>query len=364
MAIRFRGLIACGALFLALVGPDFALAASVSVTCSNTSTIQSKIDAAVAGISTDINVTGPCTENINVPAGKIINLIGAASNQGTTISPSNGANPTIYANGFLTLKNLTITSTTSTAFGLIQADFGAELTVVASIISSQMTNFTIVGLHNSNIWIKHSNISATGNSQTAAISAQLGTALDIQSDPNYTSGPNGLTTTVSAQYADAISCAMHSQVHLISKGSTTISVQNSSYGIRLNQCDLNIWNNNTSLLSNISIKNNTNRGVIAWNSTMQINNATVSGNGVGIALNMSTAAINSTAFTNNTTHVKSNFKSTIDFDSWNAPTLTTFSPVNNSSFACWQDGVIYMSSLGTSGISSYGDGSCVRVSSY
>lgn len=333
---------------------------AVTVNCPS-GKVQTAIINAPAGVETQIDIQGNCTENLGVPAGKRIILNGLTSNQGAKISPSNLAQPTIYTGGQLTLRNLTVSSSTSTAFAILQADFGGTLIIEASTISSEKTTHSVIGLHNSSIWIKHSNISATGSNQDGAVSIQLSSSLDIQGRDDYLSGPSAKQSIISSR-TNAITCFNNSSVHLITKGTSKISVSNSNVGVASTMCNISIINNGTDQ-SNILFNNNSVSAIKIWNSNLRAINSVFSNTDTAIHLNMSNAVISNSNFTSNTTHVKSTFGSKADFEYWNAPAKTFFYPVNSNSFKCWQDGAIYIDSNGVSQTIG-SNGNCPNVQPY
>ena len=334
---------------------------TTTANCNRSATaIQAAVNAASAGVPTTITVSGACRDNVVIPTGKQITLLGAS---GSTLTPASSTTQVIESSGMTTLDSMNISSTSSDGSGLILAWGGGTLFIKNSDIYVSANANTVIGVWQHSVTIiTNSRIRGVANQNSTyavAVQADAGSSLIIKGDP--ASGANTFTKSYASQIQmiggaasgamDGIACSGGSslviransaavggnlqdgEVHIDSNGNSDTSKLN-GYGIRLNQCDLKI-KNNTPSIANITISGNSHQGILMFNSTGQILGATIQNNGNrdssegdGISINMGSLVISQSKINNNGPSENRNdvavYKnSTVNFTKWDGTTAPT-----------------------------------------
>jgi hypothetical protein len=346
------------ALFTLDQNSAYAVATStVSITCSATKKLQARIDAVPAGTYGTINVTGTCNENIVVPSGKTIFLIGQNANQGATLISAS-------SQGFLQIRNMTVRSSTGSSTP-VQATNGGTLRLVASVATTSSAPRVIGAFNNATVEVVNSRVTntATAANQDKSIVVDLSSSLNIEGNGSLPAGPDGTRSVVSGA-KDAVYCGGNSSAIVIAQNGGSVFVQDSSRGINLNSCSLNI-DNRTGAQANLQIRNNNQAGILGYNSDVMVLQATIAGNGTGLYNMLTRAVILGTHFGGaaaNTRDIRSDTNSVVDIDDFGGQ--TSFLNLSESSFYCRNGGEIYYyQPFVLQTLSSY-EGTCLKAASY
>lgn len=338
--------------------PAYAVATSTaSITCSSTSKLQDRINAVPPGTYGTINVTGTCSENIVVPPGKTIFLIGQNANQGASLISAT-------SQGFLQIRNMTVRSSSGTSMP-VQALNGGTLRLVGSVATTSSAPRVVGAFNNATVEVVNSRITntSTAANQDKSIIVDLSSSLNIEGNGNSPAGPDGTRSVVSGAL-DAVYCGGNSSAIVIAQNGGSVHVQNSGRGFNLNSCNLNV-DNRTGTQANIQIRNNTKAGILGYNSEMIVLQATIAGNRTGIYNMLSRAVILGTHFGGaaaNTTDIRSDTNSVVDIDDFGGQ--TSFLNLSASSFYCRNGGEIYYyQPFVVQTLSSY-EGTCLKAASY
>ena len=337
--------------------PAYAVATSTtSVTCSSLKKLQARIDAVPPGTHGTINVTGTCSENIVVPAGKTIFLIGQNANQGASVT-------SVSSQGFLQIRNMTVRSSTGSSTP-VQATNGGTLRLVASVATTSSASRVIGAFNNATVEVVNSRVTntATAGNQDTSIFVDLNSSLNIEGNGSLPAGPDGTKTLVSGA-KDAVFCGGNSSAIVIAQNGGSVFVQDSNRGFNLNACSLNI--NNRTGAQNVQIRNNTKAGILSYNSDVIVMQATIAGNGTGIYNMLTRAVILGAHFGGvapNATDIRSDTNSTVDIDDFGGQ--TSFLNLSESSFYCRNGGEIYYyQPFVVETLASY-EGTCLKAASY
>jgi hypothetical protein len=338
--------------------PAYAVATSTtSVTCSSLKKLQARIDAVPPGTHGTINVTGTCSENIVVPAGKTIFLIGQNANQGASVT-------SVTSQGFLQIRNMTVRSSTGSSTP-VQATNGGTLRLVASVATTSSAPRVIGAFNNATVEVVNSRVAntATAANQDKSIIVDLSSSLNIEGNGSLPAGPDGTKSVVSGA-KDAVYCGGNSAAIVIAQNGGSVFVQDSIRGINLNSCSLNI-DNRTGAQANVQIRNNAKAGITGYNSDVMLLQATIAGNGTGIYNMLTRAVILGTHFGGvapNATDIRSDTNSTVDIDDFGGQ--TSFLNLSESSFYCRNGGEIYYyQPYVVETLASY-EGTCLKAASY
>lgn len=273
------GIASLGFIALGLAGTP-ALAGTVSVNCASAK-IQAAIDAAPAGTPLVVNVSGACLENLTVPYGKQVNLVGLS---GSSLKPKNATAPVIVNNGWLTLSTMNVQSA-GTAASLIQTLFG-RLEITASTLAAPKVVDMLDISNNASLRVFNSSITG-GTATTIALSTgSVGVVVADASVPYIGSAP---VSTISAgnTTGSAIWCGATAGVRLRALAGTiagAIRVTNSMNGLDANGCTAEIQNK-TGVADNVTISGMTGNGVFARNSRLSFMGVRIMSNTVsGVVL--------------------------------------------------------------------------------
>ncbi|MEI6800394.1 MAG: hypothetical protein WCO04_14450 [Pseudomonadota bacterium] len=323
------------------VGACSALTVSgTSITCSPSKKIQTIIDGVISGTAATINVTGTCNENIYVPAGKTIYLVGQSANQASSLLASDGAYNAAYVSGFLQITNMTVSNSKGSA-SPIQADYGGTVVLAADIVTTSSASQVIQLFNNSNVIIRNSRITSSAEVQDKTVAADSNSSLTIVGNSNFVSGPDGYKTSISGK-VDAVACGTGSSLGVFAVGTGKVLISKSMRGINVGSCSLTV-ENQTEDVANIQIVGNSKAGLIAYNSSIQLKRATIASNTKGINSFMSKIVVVGVKFGGtlgaNSVDISSGFDPTVEMDDFGG--TTTFASVSSSSFRCHAGGKIY-----------------------
>ena len=317
-------------------GSSYALTtSSANVTCSSTTKLQTKIDAVAAGTVATFNVSGTCSENIVVPRGKTIILVGTGTTP--TISAANTSLPAITSNGDTTIQKLNVTNTTGTGASnttLVVASKEGYLEIVSSDLLGTGVEAVaeaaagVISIINSRI------VGGTYD----AVDVWGGGSAFIAGDPSSPLGPTGkYETYIKSTNHIGISCAQGSVLNVRAKASGTqqgsVTIEQSSTGIGTHLCQFTVWNptyaksniqirNNTvgiaaaksdGSLSYVSLLNNSSDAISLDKSTFDISNSDVTGNGgIGLGAYQSQVSVNAVVFSNTAGDIDAGAASSIE----------------------------------------------------
>ena len=290
---RFPSLLLLMSSCLLIAGGASAQAGPVA--CSSKVRLQTAIDSAPAGAVTTLNVTGTCTENIVVPQGKTIIVIGSLAK--TKIIPKDISLPAVSSYGDITLQNVVVQNAAGVADSLVEAYRGGVLQLAGSSLSAPKVD-SVVG-----IWdhatgtIINSRISGGASD---AVDTANGGSLWLGANPAQAAGPDGAKTTISG----GLFCGPGSNLHLRVKSANgkdgAVAITGGQWAaIGANQCDMNIQNR-TSSVNNLTITSDSGPGINLNQSTLQLEAAKVFNNkDTGISALQSSAMIAGSTFSGN-----------------------------------------------------------------
>ena len=340
---------------------------TTSITCSSTKTLQAKIDAIAPGTIGKIYVKGTCTENIHVPAGKFIQLIGGVADRGATITPKDASDLAVYNQGLLQIENMTIRSSNGSAQALMKTDNGGTLYLLAGLATTSSARQVLVAANNSTLIIANSRVTNTGDAATQdkVITVDKSSSLNVQGSSGLSNGPGGTPTTVISGSNDAIYCGGNSSAMILTEGTGSVTIENGLTGLNLNSCSLTL-DNQTSTAANLTVRNASNGGIVAYNSDLMIKSATIASNRYGIYSMQSRTVIVGAVFGGtlgaNTTDIKVDVGSTVDIDDFGGQ--TSFPNIGPSSFVCVNGGqVFYYRPFVSQDLTSY-EGDCLKAAVY
>lgn len=259
-------------LFIAGIAVTPAFAGTVSVNCASAK-IQAAIDTAPAGTPLVVNVTGACLENLTIPYGKQVKLVGQS---GSSLKPKDATLPAIVNNGWLTLLKMNVQSAGSAAT-LIQTLFGRTEITASTIAAPKVTD--LLDTSNS-ASLRIANSSITGGAATTVSLASGATGV-IVSDASLPYNGSPLTTISSGNTtAPAIWCGVTSGVRLRALAGTVagvIRLTNSMNGIDASGCTAEIQNK-TGVADNVTISGMAQNGIHARNSRLSFLGARIMSN--------------------------------------------------------------------------------------
>ena len=316
--LNYAILLSVSAIVLPAHGAFALEARPVSITCSPSTKIQSSIDAALPSEATTITVSGTCRENISIPAGKIITIIGA--NGTAKITAANAAQPAVTSYGTTTVQSMTVQNLSGTAEAVMMADRGGYLQVVGSKVSGPSVGSAVGIWRNSAGVISNSKI--TGGT-TAAIELWDGSQLVVAGNPWDARGPDGFKTVVSSNGAWAVGCGIGSSLTMraTTAGSSagSIEINNSLVGIFGHECSAQL-ENATNSATNFTISGMPAGGsaIRGQKSSINIKKLNIVNNaGVGIDVQQSSVQVDGSSISGNAEgDILSGYRSSILFTGW------------------------------------------------
>lgn len=340
---------------------------TTSITCSSTKTLQAKIDAIAAGTVGKFYVKGTCTENIHVPAGKFIHLIGGVADRGATITPKNTGEIAVYNQGLLQIENMTVRSSNGSAEALMKTDNGGTLYLLASLATTSSAPQVFVAANNSTLIIANSRVTNTGGAapQDKVIAIDKSSSLTVRGSSSLPIGPGGSLGTVISGNNDAVYCGGGSSATIVAEGTGSVTIEGLMRGLNLNSCSLSL-DNKTQSTGNLTVKNASKAGVAAYNSDVMISAATVASNRYGLYSMQSRTVIVGAVFggasSANVTDIKADVGSTVDVDDFGGQ--TSFPNIGPSSIDCINGGqVYYFRPYVLQDLTSY-EGDCLKAAVY
>ncbi|MCA3562523.1 MAG: hypothetical protein IOC82_16015 [Aestuariivirga sp.] len=253
---------------------------TVNVACSAKKKLQAAIDKAKAGSETTINVTGNCVENLEIPAGKTIYLVGKS---GATITAANGAWDTVNSIGRTNIYSMNIVNPSGTADVLVSVEKGGVLEIFGSTLSAPQANYVFGVWQGSTGRLSNSRL--TGGTQGGINIWERG-LLRIEGRPDRISGPDGATTTITSSRTaqdGVVSCGVGSSLWIdVRKNASTagqVLIKDSYRGLDLSSGCSAYLDNKTGDANNLKISGMSNRGVGANHSMLVLRTAAITGNG-------------------------------------------------------------------------------------
>ena len=340
---------------------------STSITCSSTKTLQAKIDAIAPGTIGKIYVKGTCTENIHVPAGKFIQLIGGVADRGATITPKDTSDFAVYSLGLLQIENMTIRSSSGSAEALMKTEAGGTLYLLASLATTSSAPRVLVAANNATLIVANSSVTKTGDAATQdkVIAIDKSASLTVHGNSGLPSGPGGVLGTVISGSKETIYCGGGSSTTVVTEGTGTVTIQDGQTGLNLNSCSLTL-ENKTDTKGNLIVKNASKAGISAYNSDVMINGATIASNRYGLYSMQSRTVIVGAVFggapSANVIDLKVDVGSTVDIDDFGGQ--TSFPNIGPSSFVCVNGGQVYnYRPVVSQDLTSY-EGECLKAAVY
>lgn len=335
---------------------------TTSISCSATSKLQAKIDAVPAGTVATINVSGICSENVVVPAGKTIILQGAGASP--VITAADVALAAITSYGNTTIRKLKVSNTAGTGGAnttLIWTPAGGVMEIIASDILGTGVE-SVIGTTGSNVSIINSRI--IGGTYDA-VDIWGGSTAYIAGTPTQPIGPTGrFETYIRSTGNTAISCSQGStlNVRALTAGSAQghMTIEQSGTGVGAHLCQLTLWNH-TGIRANFQIKGNSTgisadksgvslgtvrvagnagNGLTVRRSTIDISNSDVTANGMsGLDASQTTGSIGGSTFSNVQSDVVAESLSSIILED-NPPSTFPKATIWNNSFICGHMGQV------------------------
>jgi hypothetical protein len=279
-----------------VLGGTYAHAAStVSVACSATKKLQAAINTAAAGVTTTFNVSGTCTENITVPKGKSVVIVGTLA--GTRIVPKDITLPAVMSYGDTTIKTTTIQNSSGVADSLVQAELGGVLQLIGDDLTGPNTDSVVGVWDNSTATIFNTRI---GDGASDAVDAANAGSIVIGANPALASGPDGAKSIISGQVFCGPGSSLFVRVRKANSIDGMVSITSTKFAaVGGNQCDLSLVNK-TSAVGNLLITGGAQKGIFLNQSTLSLQKATISNNQEeGIVAQSSTASIMASTFSGN-----------------------------------------------------------------
>lgn len=333
---------------IGLIGGD-ALAqavSSTSVACSATRRLQTAINAVPSGTIGTITVTGTCNENLVVPHGKTIIILGG--NATARLTPANNKLPAVVTNGTLTLQRLTIANATGVAPTLVEARNGRIDIIASDLVAANVDDLLEVWFGATGRVIN----SRIANANGSAIDVSRNSSLDLWGDPSLPVGPASYGTVVSSSNGySAIGCniggSITSRVFTAGASTGTVSITNSRNGIYAETCTLN--------LRGLQITNITESAVTGFENDIRLSDAIISNTGTGNAFSkaivseLSRVRIEGVTFSGNINgDIYSSVGSSVLVKGWytNGTTKNSSFPdfASGKSFQCETGGTILLNS--------------------
>jgi hypothetical protein len=277
-------------------GPQPPPYVTLNVTCPAGS-LQQAIDGVVAGSIANITISGTCAENIQIPAGKTINITGAGSIVG------NQPFSTVTVQGRASIQGPAIGRSIASDDVLIDVD-GGHLELVG-VQAESTTADSVVAAHNqADVAIVNSYI--TGG-VTNALDIATRSVMTVVADSGARKNTDGKPETriQTTNNFNAIGCG-DGLVNLQARGiGAKVNVVPSKVGIFLNFCSLVVdvdYDNNAQVL----IQNATNTAIMSYGGELRLTGLTATGNYWGLMLNLSRAILNHSTISGSTQGIQAN----------------------------------------------------------
>ena len=278
---------------------SYSSASVVSISCSNENRLQTAIDAITPGVSSTINISGTCKENLTVPAGKIVTLKGVGSN--AKLIPSDDSRAVLVSYGDTTIQQMTVTNPSGVAEAVIEASAGT-IRVFGSVVSGPNVG-SVVGVW-SNSYGRIANSRIMGGSY-AAIEAWASSVVELAGYAGEPTNSDGAKSTVTSTNGRGVACSGGSSLWIRARldnflpGSVEISA--SQTGLFLEQCDASLQND-TAQSSNLTITKikSTGYAIYSDSSRLKLRKTQVANNsGYGLYSLTSQVSITGASFSSN-----------------------------------------------------------------
>lgn len=359
MNLKFAVLLS-GAVAIASALPAHALVTSTkAITCSATTKLQAAIDAVPPGTEATINVSGTCNENITVPVGKSVNIVGATAT--AKIIAANALLPTVMVTGEARLKKMIVSNPAGAAEALVETQSSGALYVISSDLTAPAAEY-VVGAWSGEVNISNSRVMG---GIYGAIDVWGNTLLKVHGGPLDPVGPTGRYESYVKSPGNGINCWHGTSLRIVAKSKGTsmgmVTIEQSATGITGNHCSISI-SNYTSDRARLRIRNNQ-IGMNLQQSQVIIENATVasntggpgiqllqgdlvlakslvSGNKMGVTADQSHIRIEASTFVNSNGDVQAANDTHLQLTSWSGASSFSKALLWQKSFDCWSGGRI------------------------
>lgn len=219
------------------------------IACSSKVKLQTAINKLAAGTVGRFTISGNCNENIVVPLGKEVELLGSAN---ASITAANGDLPALLVKGAATVEKMTI-SASGTPYGAIDITMGGFLKLTAATVSANLTRGIAVE-DNSRLVLINSRV-------VGGALVEDGSTAWIAARGNRTLHPSdGAKVTFSNPRGPAVGCG-NANVTIVAGGSGgtvdgSVEIKESRGGIWSYFCDMELANE-TGNLDKFVITNST-----------------------------------------------------------------------------------------------------------
>lgn len=222
--------------------PSLALkTATATVSCPKAK-LQSAIDNAVAGVPTTINVSGICSELIEVPTGKTIKLVGKGVAE---IRPPSGSTslPVISNLGDLTLQQMKVTNT-AVADSMVVTAGNSRLYIVGSTLNGPSVSIPLE-IAEASVGKVFNSVLQGGTDEALLVSSQ--STLEIFGRPTvmaHFDSSIGYTTRITTPAnTAAFSCEQGGNLVIRAEGAGRVEANNSvGAGLNISQCNVLVRN--------------------------------------------------------------------------------------------------------------------------
>lgn len=266
--------------------------AAAGVSCPRQK-LQSAINAAAAGQLMTITFTGTCTENLVVPYGKSVALVGGASN--ATITPKDATQPAVRSLGSTEIRLATVSSA-GVSQSLVEAVESGRISLVASTLRSGSVYSLLRVNGNSYASIVNSELNGgTGSSVDVSMGSTVVAVGDSGATQHRVNGKKTLVTAISPVIL--FNCVT-STLHINVGGSGSVKLTGGRAAVIPSQCRIGIYNG-ASPSSNIELSNFSGSALGGSMSTYDIQGLTIKNSEYGILAAMTSFQIGAATFSNN-----------------------------------------------------------------
>jgi hypothetical protein len=307
---------------------------TTNLTCSSTRRLQTAINNVPAGTVGTINVTGTCTENIVIPHGKTITIVGATST--SRIVAANNTRSAIRTFGETTIQKMAVVNSNGTSDLLVEVQSG-RFTSIASDLQAPSVTSVLAAIGRSHVIVINSRIAGGSN----ALESWGGSTINLRSEASDLAGPLGLQTVISSPNGSAIGCqAGGSVVTRASNPNTPVKIHQVQSGIVGAGC--------TYSLKDLTIQlQGVGTGIGVWQSQVLMSAVSVLGGEWGVNSNMTDLTIFGSTFANHSNaDIAVGNGSTVSVDDLNGSKSSFPNIGTGNKFQCWAGSSIYLNSTG------------------
>lgn len=266
--------------------------AEAAVSCPRQK-LQSAIDLAPPGQVTEIAFTGTCSENLIVPYGKSVALVGV--NPSATIVPKDMEEPAINSLGVTEIRLATV-ATSGPSARLVQAAAGGRISILASTLRSG-TASVLLGV--------------TGGSYASIVNSELrggaGASVEMSEDSTVValsdSGAlrhrvNGRRLVIRNVSPGILFSCSTSTLQVSVLGNSSVLLSGGGAAVIPSQCRIGIYNGDTPS-SNVELSNFSGSALGGSMSTYDIQGLTIRNSQYGILAHATSFQIGSAIFSGN-----------------------------------------------------------------